>query len=168
MSKQGSGSQTGGEAHSGGCQCGTVRFRAGGLGRPSICHCRMCQKQFGSLFGAFVTADQAHLQWTRGQPAWFRSSQKVHRGFCRNCGTPLAYRHPGGIELAIGAFDHPELFEPQIQVNHHQRLPWIDHLFEKPAFESEEMTSFFASIESYQHPDHDTRQWPEEDETTHE
>ncbi|TDH36343.1 GFA family protein [Pseudohoeflea suaedae] len=126
----------------------------------------MCQKQFGSLFGAFVTADQAHLQWTRGQPAWFRSSRKVHRGFCRNCGTPLAYRHPGGLELSIGSFDHPELFEPQVQVNHRQRLPWIDRLFEKPAFESEEMSAFFASVQSYQHPDHDTDRWPEENETT--
>ncbi len=41
---------------SGGCQCGAVRFRASHLGRPSICHCRMCQKHFGSFFGAFVTA----------------------------------------------------------------------------------------------------------------
>ncbi len=40
----------------GGCQCGAVRFRIkGALGRPSICHCRMCQKQFGSFFGALVT-----------------------------------------------------------------------------------------------------------------
>mgnify|MGYP002037467614 FL=1 len=161
-------SQTDAVAHSGGCQCGAVRFRVSHLGRPSICHCRMCQKQFGSFFGAFVSADQAHLEWTRGQPSWFRSSAKVHRGFCRSCGTPLTYRHPGGIELAIGAFDHPERFEPQIQVNHHQRLPWIDTLFEKPAFDSEEMTTFFASIESYQHPDHDTEKWPDDDETTDE
>ena len=59
------------EIHSGGCQCGAVRFQASKLGRPSICHCRMCQKQFGSFFGAFVTADQAHLTWTRGQPMLF-------------------------------------------------------------------------------------------------
>ena len=148
--------------HSGGCQCGAVRFSASHLGRPSICHCRMCQKAFGSFFGAFVTADQAHLAWTRGQPTWFRSSKQVHRGFCEKCGTPLVYRHPEGIELAIGAFDHPELFEPQIQVNHAKGLPWIDRLFEKPHFESPGMTEFFASIESWQHPDHDTEKWPED------
>ncbi|SIP92557.1 Uncharacterized conserved protein [Rhizobium sp. RU35A] len=147
----------------GGCQCGAVRFRAEKLGRPSICHCRMCQKQFGHFFGVFVTADQAHLTWTRGQPSLYRSSQKVHRGFCNRCGTPLTYHHPNGVELAIGAFDHPEQLEPQIQVNHHQRLPWIDTLFEKPAFTSPAMEAFFASVESYQHPDHDTDQWPPED-----
>lgn len=147
----------------GGCQCGAVRFRAEKLGRPSICHCRMCQKQFGSFFGAFVSADQAHLSWTRGQPSLFRSSAKVKRGFCNKCGTPLTYHHPGGVELAIGAFDHPELLEPQVQVNHHQRLPWIDTLFQKPAVTSPEMEAFFSSVESYQHPDHDTADWPPKD-----
>lgn len=147
----------------GGCQCGAVRFRAEKLGRPSICHCRMCQKAFGSFFGTFVSADQAHLSWTRGQPSLFRSSAKVKRGFCNKCGTPLTYHHPGGVELAIGAFDHPEQLEPQVQVNHHQRLPWIDTLFEKPAVTSPEMEAFFASVESYQHPDHNTAEWPPKD-----
>ena len=149
--------------HSGGCQCGAIRFQAGKLGRPSICHCRMCQKAFGNLFSALVTADQAHLTWTRGQPLLFRSSKKVHRGFCGRCGTPLSYHHQGGVELAIGAFDHPELLEPQVQVNHAKRLPWIDHLFEKPDATTSEMADYFAAIISFQHPDHDTAEWPPKD-----
>jgi hypothetical protein len=151
------------EPMSGGCQCGAIRFRAGKLGRPSICHCRVCQKAFGSFFGPFVTADQAHLEWTRGQPNWFKSSNKVHRGFCARCGTQLAYRHPGGIEMSIGAFDEADKLEPEVQVNYHQRQPWIDRLFDKPKVEGEPYASFFATIESYQHPDHDTAQWPEEE-----
>ncbi len=148
----------------GGCQCGAVRFRAEKLGRPSICHCRMCQKAFGSFFGVLVTADHAHLTWTRGQPSLFRSSAKVKRGFCNKCGTPLTYHVGEHIELAIGAFDHPETLEPQVQVNHDKRLPWIDHLFEKPAATSPEMEAFFASVVSNQHPDHDTAVWPPEEE----
>ncbi|MFN7027476.1 MAG: GFA family protein [Pseudorhizobium sp.] len=147
----------------GGCQCGAVRFRAEKLGRPSICHCRMCQKAFGGLFGALVSADLAHLTWTRGQPSLFRSSPKVKRGFCAKCGTPLTYHHPGGVELAIGAFDQPERLEPQVQVNHDKRLPWIDQLFEKPSVSTPDMEAFFASVVSYQHPDHDTATWPPED-----
>ncbi len=39
----------------GGCQCGAVRYAISGeLGRASICHCRMCQKAFGSFFGPLV------------------------------------------------------------------------------------------------------------------
>ncbi len=77
----------------------------GKAGRPSICHCRMCQKQFGSFFGALVTADQAHLT---GRAANRSStlSAKVKRGFCEKCGTPLTYQHAEGVELAIGAFDN--------------------------------------------------------------
>ena len=44
-------SPTSREGHSGGCQCGAVRFHVARLGRPSICHCRMCQKAFGGFFG---------------------------------------------------------------------------------------------------------------------
>ncbi|MGN7291704.1 GFA family protein [Rhizobium sp. SAFR-030] len=145
----------------GGCQCGAVRFRAEKLGRPSICHCRMCQKASGGFFGAFVSADQAHLTWTRGQPSLFRSSAKVKRGFCNRCGTPLTYHHPGGVEITIGAFDQPELLEPQVQVNHDKRLPWVETLFDKPlAAQSLDATEMV----SYQHPDHDTAEWPPKDE----
>ncbi|UUP19016.1 GFA family protein [Nitratireductor thuwali] len=153
------------EPFTGGCQCGAVRFRAARLGRPSICHCRMCQKQFGSFFGAFVTAFEDELAWTRGTPAFFRSSQTVERGFCARCGTPLAYRHDGGIELSIGSFDHPEALEPKVQVNFSRRLPWIERLFERPLHESEAMTELHASVISWQHPDHDTDQWPPERQT---
>lgn len=142
---------------SGGCQCGAVRFHTRKVGRPSICHCRMCQKQFGNFFGALISADQAHLTWTRGQPKLFRSSAKIHRGFCEKCGTPLTYHHPNGVELAIGAFDTPELFEPQVQVNFEHRLPWIEHLFEKRAVQQ---SLDEATITSFQHPDHDTEVWP--------
>jgi hypothetical protein len=123
----------------------------------------MCQKAFGGLFGALVSADLAHLTWTRGQPSLFRSSPKVKRGFCAKCGTPLTYHHPGGVELAIGAFDQPERLEPQVQVNHDKRLPWIDQLLEKPSVSTSDMEAFFASVVSYQHPDHDTATWPPED-----
>ena len=42
-------------AMSGGCQCGAVRFRAEALSdNPHVCHCRMCQKAAGNLFGARV------------------------------------------------------------------------------------------------------------------
>ena len=148
------------EIHSGGCQCGAIRFQASKLGRPAICHCRMCQKQFGSFFGAFVSVDQAHLTWTRGQPMLYRSSSKVKRGFCGKCGTPLTYHHPNGVELSIGSFDNPEGLEPQIQVNHDLRLPWIDTLFQKPA-KAQALND--DGLVSFQHPDHDTPVWPPED-----
>ena len=118
------------EAHTGGCQCGAVRFRVRLLGRGSICHCRMCQKAFGGFFGPLVTARDA--TWTRGEPKWFQSSNSARRGFCGECGTPLAYETKFGLELAIGAFDDPEVAAPKIQVNPHDKVSFVDGLAQLP------------------------------------
>jgi hypothetical protein len=146
----------------GGCQCGAVRFRIRGeLGRPSICHCRMCQKQFGSLFSAFVTAPKGGVEWVREEPSYFQSSVNVERGFCRRCGTPMSYRHGDGLELAIGTFDDRSDLQPQIQVNYRSRLPWVEKIFEAEVYEDAGYYSRQESIISFQHPDHETPIWPE-------
>ena len=96
----------------GGCQCGAVRFRIhGALGRPSICHCRMCQKQFGGFFSALVTAPKDGVEWTRDEPSYFQSSVNIDRGFCSNCGTPMTYRvRDGGRQfVVIAAGGHSQL-----------------------------------------------------------
>lgn len=143
----------------GGCQCGAVRFACEELGRASICHCRMCQKAFGGFYGPLVTA--RGLVWTRGAPQHFRSSNKVRRGFCATCGTPLTFEVDGAsaIDVAIGAFDRPEAIPPVIQVGIESRLPWVNRLGDLPernADEAAAVAGFFADIVSYQHPDHDT------------
>jgi hypothetical protein len=148
------------EFHSGGCQCGAVRFRVKLLGRPSICHCRMCQKAFGGFFGPLVTAHDA--AWTRGGPKWFQSSNRARRAFCGNCGTPLAYETKYSLELAIGVFDDPTVAAPVIQVNLNDRLPFFAGLTSLPERRevSAEWRDFMAGIHSNQHPDHDTDDWP--------
>ncbi|CZT34710.1 GFA family protein [Rhizobium sp. 9140] len=152
--------RTGGE-RTGGCQCGAVRFRIQGkLGRPSICHCRMCQKAFGGFFGPLITAPENGLTWSRGEPAWFQSSINIARGFCASCGTPLAYRHPGGLEIAIGAFDDRTDLAPQIQVNVEARIPWVTTIFDQPVHSDPDYYAQQESVISFQHPDHDTADWP--------
>jgi hypothetical protein len=151
------------EAITGGCQCGAVRFRIDALGRATICHCRMCQKAFGSFFGPLVTAKG--LAWTRGEPKWFQSSNKVRRGFCGKCGTPLTYDWGGDIEIAIGALDDPEVAAPVLQVNPADRLSFFARLHELPersAADNAKVAAFMAGIESRQHPDRDTDAWPVE------
>ena len=146
----------------GGCQCGAVRFRIKGqLGRPSICHCRMCQKAFGGFFGPLVTAPAGGVEWTRNEPNYFQSSVNIARGFCSACGTPLTYRHPGGLEIAIGAFDDRSDLAPQIQVNYAARLAWVETIFDQPVHEDPDYYSRQEAIISFQHPDHDTAEWPQ-------
>ncbi|MCA9579967.1 MAG: GFA family protein, partial [Myxococcales bacterium] len=108
------------EPITGGCQCGAVRYRCDSLGRASICHCRMCQKAFGGFYGPLVTG--IGFRWTRGAPAHFRSSNKISRGFCAACGTPLTYDWGGDLEISIGSLDDPEQAPPTIQVNPADKL----------------------------------------------
>lgn len=140
----------------GGCQCGAVRYQAPALGRATICHCRMCQKAMGGFFGPFVTGKGATV--TRGEPAWFQSSNRVRRGFCAACGTPLFYDWGGDLELAIGTLDRPEDAPPTLQVNPADRLSYFEHLASLPIREDppgSAAQAFLASIVGNQHPDHD-------------
>jgi hypothetical protein len=150
---------------SGGCQCGAVRFRVDGkLGRASLCHCRMCQKAFGGFYGPLVTAKRGEVVWTRGEPARFQSSNKVQRGFCSACGTPLTFEwSPDEIDLAIGAFDDPAPLKPAVQMATEFAVPWVHDLADVPRVEvgqSQSLSAHHGSIVSYQHPDHDTETWP--------
>ncbi|MFT4256335.1 MAG: GFA family protein [Pseudoxanthomonas sp.] len=153
-----------GQTHAGGCQCGAIRFRVtGALDDASICHCRMCQKAFGAYYAPLVSTRGAELQWTRGEPKRFASSNLVRRGFCAECGTPLTYEAPDGVALAAGAFDHPERYAPHVQYGAECKLPFFDGLAQLPARRTEEdlpALEFLSRIVSMQHPDHDTAAWP--------
>lgn len=146
----------------GGCQCGAVRFRIERLGRSSVCHCRMCQKATGNVFGIFVTAHG--VTWTRGTPARFRSSDRAERLFCRDCGTPMAMEEAeGAFEFAIGAFDDPARAAPSVQVHLEARAPFfatLAHLPTPPDYDPARAARQDASMRRYQHPDHETADWP--------
>jgi hypothetical protein len=149
---------------SGGCQCGAVRFRVDAEpGEASICHCRMCQKATGGFFGPYVTADPANLVWTRGARKLFQSSNKVRRGFCGDCGTPLTFEYDGRtVSLAIGAVDRPGDIEIAEQLASRERVADFAALEALPEHPEDEpkAAAYLASIVSYQHPDHDTDVWP--------
>ncbi len=153
------------DTQSGGCQCGAVRFRIGGpLGHAGICHCRMCQKAFGSWGAALLTVSDKDLSWTRGTPAEFRSSPVVARGFCAQCGTPL-YMHEDGsgiYDIAIGALDNPGAAPPTSQVGTESKLAWFDRLATLPgrSTEDDRTPQDLAKLHTRQHPDHDTEAWP--------
>jgi hypothetical protein len=146
----------------GGCQCGAVRYRATAmLDNSHICHCRMCQKASGNLLAPLVAAPNDALAWTRGEPAAFRSSANVDRGFCAACGTPLFYRDVTGsrINLMIGTLDDPTAFPPARQVGTEARVPWFDTLptLHDAGPTEDEDPAWAAAIAatSRQHPDHD-------------
>jgi hypothetical protein len=151
----------------GGCQCGAVRYAL--RERPEgahICHCRMCQKAFGSFFAPLVGVEQKAFELTRGELAIFKSSDQTERGFCRDCGTPLTfhYTHSSRIAVSIGSLDEPEKFAPEHQAGIEGRLSFFDALSRLPGDKTTEEDSPDLSSEiaaaNRQHPDHDTSEWP--------
>jgi hypothetical protein len=154
-------------AAGGGCQCGAVRYRATQfLDSSHICHCRMCQKAVGNFFAALIGIPREAFAWTRGQPALFRSSDPVTRGFCRDCGTPLLYDYHDSQHLNVttGSLDDPSLFPPQAQFGTEARMPWFSNLCslkDEGATETS-MAEHVGAIRAsnHQHPDHDTDRWP--------
>ena len=155
------------DAIAGGCQCGMVRYRVeGALSNAHICHCRMCQKAAGNYFLPLANVDKGAFRVTRGEIAWFHSSDPVRRGFCRDCGTPLVFeeilaRH---LNVTLGSLDAPAAVAPRLQVGIEGRLPWFGALPALPAETSEdgmsreELGAIRAS--NRQHPDHETEAWP--------
>ncbi|OJY65947.1 MAG: aldehyde-activating protein [Sphingobium sp. 66-54] len=151
----------------GGCQCGAVRYRTTQLlDNAHICHCRMCQKAVGNLFAALVGAPNDRLEWTRGTPATFASSDLAERGFCAACGTPLFYHGKDSPRtgLTIGSLDDPDLAPPGIQVGMEGRRAVIDLLATLPDCGTTEtdmaQEAPVIRASNHQHPDHDTEQWP--------
>ena len=143
---------------SGGCQCGAVRYSTESVSKASICHCRMCQKAFGNFYAPLVTSK--NLNWTRGEPKYFQSSDKVMRGFCGDCGTPLTYDWGGEVEIAIATLDDPNQAPPVVQVNISDKLDFVDQLHQLPVRKnSSGEINFMDDLQSYQHPDHDTEEW---------
>jgi hypothetical protein len=72
----------------GSCLCGAVAFELRGpLDDVIACHCGQCRKQTGNYWASTHTAD-GDLHFTRRDGlAWYRSSEKAQRGFCRECGS---------------------------------------------------------------------------------
>ena len=151
----------------GGCQCGAVRYAL--HEEPTgahICHCRMCQKAFGSFFAPLVGVEQSAFELTRGELSLFKSSDPTERGFCNRCGTPLTIHdtHSSRIAVSIGSLDEPEKFEPQKQYGIESRMSWFGKLptltGDKTTEEDNPDLAQRIAASSHQHPDHDTSEWP--------
>ncbi|MBP0617053.1 GFA family protein [Jiella mangrovi] len=143
--------------YTGGCQCGAVRFRCEiDLASAHVCHCRMCQKAFGSFYAPLVSARKGTVAWTKAEPKRFRSSSHAQRGFCAECGTPLTYEAREGVSIAIGAFDDPAAIAPRHQFGLEAKLPYVDELGELSGLATEDdpdMADVIATFKNHQHPD---------------
>jgi hypothetical protein len=94
----------------GSCLCGAVRFEvAGALKAPDACHCSQCRRQSGHYWASTDVPRDALTIDGQNRLSWYRSSDKVRRGFCSTCGSALFWDPLGRdrIAIAMGAFDSP-------------------------------------------------------------
>lgn len=97
--------------HTGRCNCGAVTFEVtGDLPGPDACHCTICRKSSGHYAaGTDVKRDAVTIQGG-DNITWYRSSEKVRRGFCKTCGANLFFDPLTGadwIGIMMGLFDQP-------------------------------------------------------------
>lgn len=122
----------------GGCYCGAVRYVVEGeLFNSTLCHCSDCRRIAGAPAVAWFSARMPDLRFSQGNPATFRSSEHVLRGFCATCGTTLTYqhdRHPEEIDIATASLDDPEASPPRDHTFVQDRLSWMHQADGLPAF----------------------------------
>jgi hypothetical protein len=98
------------------CLCGAVRYRtAVPKLPPTLCHCVSCRRAAGANAVGLYTVDRDNIAFTQSRPFEYRSSPKVLRGFCGQCGTALTYWHadwPTDISVTIASLDDPGLANP--------------------------------------------------------
>jgi hypothetical protein len=97
------------------CLCGAVAFEAArDRDHADACHCGQCRRWSGNYWASVnVPADSLKIVKGEKNLAWHRSSDRVRRGFCRECGSALfwhADRHKDyahRLAIAVGALDEP-------------------------------------------------------------
>jgi hypothetical protein len=117
----------------GGCLCGAVRYRV--TSAPTalvVCHCRTCRKAAGAPSLAWAIFQAADFAFTLGEPATFKSSPGVERGFCATCGTTLTYAdadRPDVADVTTATLDNPDAFAPTKEIWLEEKLGWeaVDH-----------------------------------------
>lgn len=139
----------------GGCMCGAVRYEV--TGEPSevgYCHCRMCQKILGNLFGMFAIFNHDGFQFTRGEPKFYRSSEPKQRSFCGDCGSPLTMwsadtKIRKNVGIMLGTLDHPEEFPPAKYSGNHSgiesQVPWFQVDDGLPRWKTEDDPHYIAT-----------------------
>ena len=94
----------------GGCLCGAVRYEIRGPVRNVVnCHCSQCRRSHGH-YAAYAAVKATDLVMTEETGmAWYQSSEKARRGFCKTCGSSLFWA-PQDLDywaVAAGSLDSP-------------------------------------------------------------
>ena len=94
----------------GGCFCGAVRYEVLGRLRDVVnCHCGQCRQLYG-IYGSHSKASKVNITITKDEGlSWYKISNMVRRGFCRECGTGLFWEpyQQDATGIVAGSLDNP-------------------------------------------------------------
>ena len=124
----------------GGCLCGAIRYRiTGEPKRVSNCNCRNCQKANAAVYVTGAAFDPAHLTFTGGEPAYYRSSAWAQRSFCPSCGGQIAFHYDDGeaISVWVPTMDDPNALPPMRTIWTEHRIGWVPFDTHLPEFPCE-------------------------------
>lgn len=116
---------------SGGCLCGTVRYKISGVPVSSFnCHCRDCQRTSGSGFAPVILVKRDNAEASGNVNFYDAKADNGcinSRGFCPVCGSQLfelLERMPGMLTIKAGTLDEPSQFKPQMDFYTASAQPW--------------------------------------------
>jgi hypothetical protein len=115
--------------YEGGCLCRAIRYRATGEPhKPHYCHCRMCQLGVGAPLTAWVNFPRAGFAWSAGEPAWYRSSPELRRGFCVTCGASLCTIADDDpyVCVTLASLDDPSQIAPILHMWTSSQAAWLE------------------------------------------
>lgn len=115
------------------CSCGRLKVTL--QGDPpfvGVCHCYECQKQTGSVFGAWTYWPESACLSIEGEAKLYRriadSGRWVDNYFCPHCGSSVysyAEMAPGEICVAVGNFADRDFPPPGFAVWGECRHGWV-------------------------------------------
>lgn len=119
-----------GVVKTGRCLCGACSFTLTGPHNwVGHCHCESCRRATAAAFVTWIGHPNGAWAFTGAAPQTYRSSEKVMRGFCGTCGTPLFYKseaYPDETHFYAALLDYPNSVTPREVYFAEEKLDWID------------------------------------------
>lgn len=113
----------------GGCHCGAIRYELSAQPFDAdYCHCRDCQRTTGAPVAAWMDFQKEQIRWLGNEPAEYKSSEYIRRGFCPVCGSTMSYRsmrYPDYFTLSITSLDEPDSIRPNYHIHTDSQLSWL-------------------------------------------
>ena len=118
------------KSHTGGCQCGYIRYSLDGdaIGL-FVCHCRDCQTESGSAFGMSLIIPEENFHLTSGKLKTFEVESDSGRiktcAFCPDCGVRIHNTTSLMRSIKAGTLDETSWLHPGAHYWTKSKQQWI-------------------------------------------